>query len=445
VHCGQFVAVGLLLVGWTGVARANGAFPDEFSVHLPVGSPHRIFLGTNFGLIISEDDGATWRYVCEPYVVGASANAILYQLAPDGAMLAASLGSLTRSADDGCTWTHGGGTVSALNLTDFFVDPNDPTFVLAIAQSLNGSAIYPSHDGGLTFGAALYSTPSFLTGVEISASIRGVVYATLSGASSDAGPSGSLLLRSPDYGATWISYPLDIPVGTEARIAAVDPDDANTVYLRVLTSTTDALAITTDGGKTLGKPVVSISGTVLSAFLRASDGAIYVGTPGGDLYVRPVGATNFTLRPGPRLRCLGQRPGTSRIFACGDAFIDGFNLGYSDDGGQTFKPLLRFNEIPPQQLVGPVPRARLAIQTPSPPEISGPLTCPPVPQACAAHWALLQTRLGIQPDAGPPVPDAGGGGGSPRQQKSGCSSTDGGTVALLGLMVFLLLLGRLQS
>ena len=51
-------------------ARANGAFPDEFSVHLPAGAPHRIFLGTNFGLVVSEDDGATWRYACEPYIVG---------------------------------------------------------------------------------------------------------------------------------------------------------------------------------------------------------------------------------------------------------------------------------------------------------------------------------------------------------------------------------------
>ena len=445
-HLGQLVALGLVIASLTGVAHANGAFPDEFSVHLPAGSPHRILLGANFGLVISEDDGATWRYVCEPYVVGASANAILYQLAPDGVMLAASLGYLTRSADEGCTWTHGGGSVSGLNLTDFFVDPNDPTFVLAIAFGLNGSAIYPSHDGGLTFGAALYTTPFFLTTIEIAASTPGVVYATLSSSTTDGGLGGPSLLRSADHGATWSSYSLDVPPGTEARIAAVDPEDANTVYLRVLTSQTDALAITTDGGKTLSPPAVSISGTVISAFLRAGDGSVYVGTPGGDLYVRPPGATSFTRRPGPRLRCLGQRPGTSRIFACGDAFIDGFNLGYSDDGGQSFKPLLRFNLLPPQRLVGPAPREGLATQTLGPAEISGPLTCPPVPQACAAHWTLLQTTLGILPDAG--QPDGGGTTppppSNPGPQKSGCSSADGNAVALLGLIV-VLLLWRMRS
>src|SRR5437870_2579580 len=39
-------------------AAANGAFPDEFSVFFPVGAPHRILLAANFGMIVSEDDGA---------------------------------------------------------------------------------------------------------------------------------------------------------------------------------------------------------------------------------------------------------------------------------------------------------------------------------------------------------------------------------------------------
>ena len=48
--------------------RANGAFPDEFSVHFPANAPHRILIGSNFGLLVSEDDGNTWRYACEPWV-----------------------------------------------------------------------------------------------------------------------------------------------------------------------------------------------------------------------------------------------------------------------------------------------------------------------------------------------------------------------------------------
>ena len=53
-------------------ARANGAFPDEFSVNFPPNAPHTILVGANFGLLVSTDDGASWRYSCEPYVTTGS-------------------------------------------------------------------------------------------------------------------------------------------------------------------------------------------------------------------------------------------------------------------------------------------------------------------------------------------------------------------------------------
>src|SRR5438128_1496863 len=85
-------------------AGANGAFPDEFSIHFPPNAPHQILIGANFGMLVSEDDGRTWRYSCEPWVVAgsnaalASANVIFYQVAADGALLADAV-NLTRSTD----------------------------------------------------------------------------------------------------------------------------------------------------------------------------------------------------------------------------------------------------------------------------------------------------------------------------------------------------------
>src|SRR5678815_2373001 len=43
----------------TGRAWANGAFPESNAVLLPGGHPRQIILSTNFGLILSDDDGAT--------------------------------------------------------------------------------------------------------------------------------------------------------------------------------------------------------------------------------------------------------------------------------------------------------------------------------------------------------------------------------------------------
>jgi len=411
------IGLGLLLAAPL-PARADGAFPDEMSIHFPASAPHGILLATNFGLAISEDDGATWRYSCEPYVTGSQAYANLYQVAADGAVLAIS-GLLTRSADVGCTWTAAAGDyVLGTIFTDAFPDPNDASFVLAtVNNTAGGSSIHSSHDGGRTFGPPLYTSPDILKGIEISRSARGVFYATLFHPAAGGDPGRAMLLRSTDSGAHWSTTVIAAPPGTEPRIAAVDPVDSNVVYLRLLSLSSDAIAITTDGGATIPPPALMLPGEFLSSFLRADDGSLYAGTAGGRLYVRRPGETSFATRAGPRLRCLGQRPGTSRIFACGDMFTDSFSVGYSDDGGRTFQPLMKLTQL------------------------SGLLTCPSVQNACAAHWAVLQQTLGIgapvNPDGGSSPPPA-----NPPGNNAGSHCSSVGPVSLLLLMAFVRKLRR---
>jgi len=367
-------------------ARADGAFPDEFSIHFPPDAPHRIYLGANFGMLVSEDDGSTWRYSCEPWVVLGSNDALspasvsLYQVAADGALLATSpqAHNVTRSADVACTWPASTGAVTGQFVTDVFPDPNDPSFVLAIVVLSNNSYIVASHDGGKTFDAPhLYDTPDLLTGVEIARSKRGVFYA------SSTSPSGGppRFLASTDSGVTWPSTTLTIPVGTEPRILAVDPADENKVYLRIVGTITDEIRMTPDGGQSFQTILPPIGGQ-LSSFLRATDGALYAGTRAGKLYTQAPGATDFTSRDALHFRCLGQRTGSARIYACGDMVVDGFSLAKSDDNGLTFQPVMSFTQL------------------------LGLLTCAPVQTNCASHWERIQGVLGIaKPDAG--QPDAG--------------------------------------
>ena len=395
-------------------ARANGAFPDEFSVHFPPGAPQRIFIGANFGLLVSEDQGATWRYSCEPWVtMGSSAalsaaNVYYYQVTADGAIIADSV-EVTRSADVGCTWPPSGGFSAGATIADVFADPNDATFVLAIVfGGEGGSTIVASHDGGRTFETtALYTTPDLLKGVEISRSTPGLIYATKVTATG----SNAALLKSTDRGTHWSEMALPASGQSEPRILAVDPNDGKTVYLRLFTGTTDSILITTDGGETFDRPLV-VSGA-FTAFLRADDGALYVGMLEGRIFVRPSGELRFAERAGPHLRCLGQRPGSSRIYGCGDMFLDGFSLGTSDDRGQTFQKVMKFSEL------------------------LGPLTCSSVKTACAAHWERIQQVLGIaSPDAGPAGSGSDAGGARSGSNGSHCSSAGIDGSALLLFLLF---------
>ena len=167
--------------------------------------------------------------------------------------------------------------------------------------------------------------------------------------------------------------------------------------------------MTTDGGQTF-RTILTINGQ-FSAFLRAADGALYAGTRDGNFYVQPAGTTGFATRNGPHFRCLGQRPGTRRIYACADIIVDGYSLGTSDDDGVSFHPMMSFTQL------------------------LGPLTCAPVQTNCQAHWERIQGVLGIGTgtDAGQTNP----GGGSDGGGGSHCASAGADVAALLGLAVIL--------
>src|SRR4051812_34061259 len=112
----------LAVACFAGRAAADGAFPDELSVMLPASDPDRIVIGTNFGLVVSPDAGASWRYACEPYITGSALDVVsLYAAASDGTVMATSSSAFWRSADVGCTWTKAAGSVANAQPRDLFV------------------------------------------------------------------------------------------------------------------------------------------------------------------------------------------------------------------------------------------------------------------------------------------------------------------------------------
>jgi MYXO-CTERM domain-containing protein len=361
-------------------ARADGAFPTGMSVLLPAGAPQRILVGTTFGLVLSEDAGATFRYVCEPYVTASGASVLVYQTGSDGGIVAAHQDALSRTSDLGCTWTRASGLPAGV-VTDAFIDPSNPSSVLAIdLPPAGGASLLASADGGRSFGSVLLTsgTPPLnaderLLSVEIAASAPGVYYATTFAFPSPSHPAGTAaLLRSGNGGASWTRFELGVGPSVQVKIAQVDPADPNTVYLLVISGVVDELRVTADGGATV-QPLLA-PGTSLGGFVRASDGALYAGTTGGSFYVRAPGAATFDQLSGPHLRCLGERAG--RVYACGDSIADGYDLATTDDRGKSFRKLLTFVQL------------------------LGPATCPAVQSACAADFDQLQRTLIGAPGAG---------------------------------------------
>src|SRR3954462_7008358 len=180
-------AAGLVaLLTWTGPARGNGALPSSYGILLPADRPQEVMLATNFGMIISEDGGTSWRWTCEQpetsfgylYGVGPAPRDRFYALSPEK--------GLAISDDGSCSWQRAGGALASAVASDFFVDRANPDRVLAVGATVDPDggdigppSLFESADAGATFGAApLYSAPAGanIVSVEIARSNPMVVY-----------------------------------------------------------------------------------------------------------------------------------------------------------------------------------------------------------------------------------------------------------------------------
>ena len=339
-----------------GAAFADGAFPASQSILLPRETPHRIIVAATFGLIISDDDGVTWQYTCEvpetrtgrQYVLGARPGEVIHAVSDLGAAY---------SSDESCTWHLGGGSLAGLIVSDVFPDRVDPNTVFALAapetNDISVTSAYKSTDGGVTYGPPIFTPPmdALVTGIESAVSAPGTVYLTYYETPGD----HPRLMVSHDAGATFTAVDIEAKLGASRPfLAAVDPEDARKLYLRVQTQGADgkvseALAISSDDGATWTMPVVTAPGSTISGFLRRESGTLIVlmNDPVGNVVSgrrSTDGGATFTDWPLTlHARGIAERGG--ELFVAAEDFLDGAALWSSTDEGTSWKPRLRFQQI----------------------------------------------------------------------------------------------------
>jgi MYXO-CTERM domain-containing protein len=356
------VLVAVMTCAATRPAQANGAFPESYQLILPADRPQQVVLGTNFGLIISDDDGATWNWTCEQeatlsgsmYVTSAPPNDRFFSLSP--------LLGLAYSDDASCTWKTSTGTVERVITTDFFPDPTNPQRVLALGASpdpTQPSEVLPSDDGGATFKESIFTGPEGATfaGVEIARSDPQTIYVAMY-TSVPAPGIHPKLARTTDGGGHWDVLDVEPLIGANNfRIIAVDPDDAKVLSLRVITPDADVLAISRDGGKTFEKPV-TLPGGSFTAYAQLDASTVLLGgvvldqahgfrsTDGGKTFQdwkQPTTIEGGKVVPTLHLRALAARGG--KVYAAAKNYSDSSAVAVSSDGGLTFRKLMSYEDV----------------------------------------------------------------------------------------------------
>lgn len=388
-------AVALALVTLPTAALANGRFPTAQMVQLSTGPhPARIVLRTTFGVLLGEDDGRRWSWMCEdafnygrpdvwdPPVALGSPGA-------DGVPLLLGIPTGLRRTTDNCQPSAvgevGGDYTADISATE---DGRTVHWVGSFQEAGSTALVNrvrASSDGGRTFRTVYEGARGvlFLT-MEAAPSNPRRVYLTARGEN----PPRDLLYRSDDGGETLREMPLDLQGGSEGWISGVDPTNADVLYLRSFEDNprgrepgATRLLRSTDGGVSFTE-VTRTTGP-MRGFAVSGDGrTLWVGGPDDGL-LRSVDGGAFERVSGAQVQCLRWHAGA--LYVCGNHVIDGFNLARSEDGGRTMVPLVDFRSL------------------------SAPTGCAtgtPVRDQCLPTWTNVRMGFGALPDAGA---DAGSG------------------------------------
>ena len=435
----RWLAISLVLAA--GAAHANGRAPLTNGIRFQPGDLHSLYVASTFGLLVSHDDGCTFRWVCEANVRYGGTFDPKYAIATDGTLFATTYNGLRVSRDGGCSFTTATADLPQNdpgNISMFWIDALDigPTGEVWVGTATSGQPndVFVSTDNGSTFASRGMLSPTiWWKSVKVAPSRAQRVYITgyeVAGTGSGGMMPIAHLFASDDDGATWTPSQLagvqtaSTPV---VLVEAVDPRNADVLYVASVGANGalgDFLYRSSDGGATLAQ-VLAAGGTIHDVVIADAQ-TVFVTTTiasgttviGGPSYVSHDGGATFApLANSPQLACLGQR-GDGMLVGCGANWDpDHMAVATSPDLGATWQKLWRFVNL------------------------AGPLDCPPGTDehdVCAVQqWPNLQQQFATTgPTCGAFVVDGAADATVP-VKKRGCCEAGGAAPPLLPLLLLL--------
>lgn len=454
---------------------ANGRPSASTNLAFQPGDDQLVALATTFGLLISEDDGGSFHWICEEAVGYGGTFDPDYAITRNGDIYATTFSRLRVSRDGGCTfeatefYNDLSGGEDPILLDDYWVGEvevaADDKIWAATSTDVGGNDVYTSSDGIRFDSANLRHPLAWWTHVRVSKSNPEVVYVSgyrreirrkvspelshpVAGDEASATtspdrrelifPAEALLYKTINGGGTWAELDVDeFAFGRQPHlyVEGISPNNPDIVFARVLGARFpqgDDLYRSTDGGTTWNK-VLEMEGRITAFVIRGDDSVLVAtvsacteaGDAGDKGCVRRSmsGAANSWEKPAvePKLACLQERGADELLFGCASNWEpDNFALGTSMDSGESWAEVLRFAEI------------------------KGPLACP---QGTEQHtceqtvWPVTCLTLGLcaEADAGPKsTVDAGDANSADNSDAScfGCRAGEGGLSPLFLILAW---------
>jgi photosystem II stability/assembly factor-like uncharacterized protein len=331
----------------------HGAYPLAYQMVERPGSPTHLAAGTSFGLVLSDDDGASWTWVCEEAIGYGTGLTPVWYVSPDGALFGAGFKGMFVSRDHGCTW------IAAPEFADAGASDiaDNGTALFATSQKYGSqNGVWRSSDNGMVWAPlSVSSDAEFYTSVRFAPSRPQRLYVgewwfmpspTEALYWSDNG--GDSFTRvdvtqtlppvpQPDGGMA--------PVGGAFYVRAVGATDPDLIYAVVVLSdgsNTCFVIRSPDRGQTWS--LLLKTADLVGSMAVSPDGkTIYVGTA-MKLYVSTNSGASFTPLDRPTKQSCADLYG-DHLYACGWPELDGYGVGRASGGSMDFQPFLTWARI----------------------------------------------------------------------------------------------------
>jgi uncharacterized protein (TIGR03382 family) len=420
----------LIAVALVSDAAANGRPSATSTIHFRLGHESDIYAGMTFGLVVSHDNGVTWRWMCEKAVGYGGMYDPYYAYTSSGALFATTFDGL-RVNSDSCTFAptqFGSAFVSANGIgpdNAVYVALADPAQPNATPPHAGDSNVYKTTDNGVSYPVMAMPgrVGDWWQSIVVAPANAAHVY--LSGFRFDApNPKTFLLFKSTDGGASYVPMSTTgFTTSSNSQIELVGVTSNETLYARVTFengTNTEGIYKSTTGGaswtKILTKPEAIhfrarangdlVAATQLSGTQKSGDGGI--------TWTDVTGA--------PHINCLYENT-AGELWACTLNYDllttmgvppipgDGFGIMKTTDL-TTWTGVLKFQDI-----LEPVDCAAGTTQH----------------DECLPTWCGLKAQLGITSnviDCSVPVD------GTAPPPKGCCDATGGSGPAALGFTLF---------
>jgi hypothetical protein len=339
----------LVALAFPSIALAHGRPPFVERLAFDPNDPDRMIAQFSFGLLLTEDGGESFRWVCaRAYGADSTREDPDLVVASDSSAIVATYDGPSHGDRSLCDWAPPGEGVSNAYAVDLEIDPHEENALwVVVSTGADPDRLARSEDGGRTWNViGAPSSDVLIERIAAAPSDPDRLYLAGFIPQREDAPRRAFVLRSNDGGEHFEHFEIALEEGERTTdVVAVDPTNADRLFVRVRRGETDELPerlLYSDDGAITFAPIFALP--AMYGFAISADGrTVWAGSALGGVWIAREGSSTFEQISDVSVRCIEARP--DALWFCVDPYRSRIAIGRSTDDGAEIEEVLRLETV----------------------------------------------------------------------------------------------------